>query len=162
MEATIMSGIEDEIRKLALQNAVQFKGAANPKAIVGKILGTHPECRSDVPGTTELINKIVGDVNAMSPEAQKAELDAIDPSLAKKEKKVRTYELPDLKNVEQGRTVMRIAPGPSGPLHIGHTRVYSSLRTDTLVWPMWRGPEGPGSILMTCFPCSTFFRSGSA
>ncbi len=118
-----MSGIEDEIRKLALQNAVQFKGAANPKAIVGKILGTHPECRSDVPGTTELINKIVGDVNAMSPEAQKAELDAIDPSLAKKEKKVRTYELPDLKNVEQGKTVMRIAPGPSGPLHIGHTRV---------------------------------------
>ena len=118
-----MSAIEDEIRKLALQNAVQFKGAANPKAIVGKILGTHPECRADVPGTTELINKIVGDVNAMSPEAQKAELDSIDPSLAKKEKKVRTYELPDLKNVEQGRTVMRIAPGPSGPLHIGHTRV---------------------------------------
>lgn len=121
--AVHMSALEDEIRKLALQNAVQFKGTANPKSIVGKILGGHPECRADVPGTTELINKIVGDVNAMSPDAQKAELDSIDPSLAKKEKKVRTYELADLKNVEQGHTVMRIAPGPSGPLHIGHTRV---------------------------------------
>ena len=59
----------------------------------------------------------------MPPEKQKAELDSIDPSLAKKEKKVRTYELPELKGAEQGKTVMRIAPGPSGPLHIGHTRV---------------------------------------
>ena len=40
-----------------------------------------------------------------------------------REKKERSYQLPDLDNVELGRVVMRIAPGPSGPLHIGHTRV---------------------------------------
>ncbi|MCQ2069723.1 MAG: glutamate--tRNA ligase family protein, partial [archaeon] len=115
--------IEDTIRTLALQNAVFFKGKANPKAIVGKILGTHPECRADVPGITATINAIVDEVNAMVPEAQKAALEKVDPSLMKKEKKVRTYELPALEGAEEKKPVMRIAPGPSGPLHIGHTRV---------------------------------------
>ena len=115
--------IEDIIRKLALQNAVFFKGKANPKAIVGKILGQYPEYRAKVTEITETINGIVEDVNAMGFDAQKAELEKADPSMLKKEKKERVYELPDLEDVEQGKTVMRIAPGPSGPLHIGHTRV---------------------------------------
>lgn len=115
--------IEDTIRKLALQNAVNFKGKANPKAIAGKILGSHPELRGDVAGLNEIIGGIVADVNAMAPEAQRKELEESAPELLVKEKKVRTYELPDLENAEKGKTVMRIAPGPSGPLHIGHTRV---------------------------------------
>ena len=115
--------IEETIRKLALQNAVFFKGTANPKAIVGKILGTHPEYRSKVAEITETINAIVADVNALGLEKQQAELAAADPSMMKKEKKVRTYELPALEGAEDKKPVMRIAPGPSGPLHIGHTRV---------------------------------------
>ncbi|TQS79068.1 MAG: glutamate--tRNA ligase [Methanomethylophilus alvi] len=115
--------IEDTIRKLALQNAVNFKGKANPKAIAGKILGSHPELRGDVAGLNETIGGIVADVNAMAPEAQRKELEETAPEMLVKEKKVRTYELPDLENAEKGKTVMRIAPGPSGPLHIGHTRV---------------------------------------
>ena len=62
--------IEETIRKLALQNAVFFKGTANPKAIVGKILGTHPEYRSKVAEITETINAIVADVNALGLEKQ--------------------------------------------------------------------------------------------
>ena len=114
--------VESLIRKYALQNAVFFKGKANPKAIVGKILGECPEYRTKVQEITETINAIVADVNAMDPEAQKKALEEIDPSMLVKEKKERKYELPDLENVD-GKVVMRIAPGPSGPLHIGHTRV---------------------------------------
>ena len=58
----------------------------------------------------------------MGLEAQTKALEQMDSSLLVKEKKERKYELPDLKNVD-GKVVMRIAPGPSGPLHIGHTRV---------------------------------------
>ena len=54
--------IEDTIRKLALQNAVNFKGKANPKAIAGKILGSHPELRGDVAGLNETIGGIVGGI----------------------------------------------------------------------------------------------------
>ena len=114
--------IEDTIRKFALQNAVFFKGKANPKAVVGKILGGCPELRPRAAEITPLINQIVEEVNGMGLEAQTKALQEMDASLLVKEKKERKYELPDLQNVKD-RVVMRIAPGPSGPLHIGHTRV---------------------------------------
>lgn len=118
-----MSGpIEDTIRKYALQNAVFFKGTANPKAIVGKVLGECPELRAKSKEVMEMVDSIVADVNKMGLEAQTAALRTIDPELMVKEKKERNYELPELEGAEKG-VVMRIAPGPSGPLHIGHSRV---------------------------------------
>ena len=113
---------EDTIRKYALQNAVFFKGKANPKAVVGKILGGCPELRSRAAEITPLIESIVNEVNAMGLDAQTRALQEIDSSMLVKEKKERVYELPELRDVGD-RVVMRIAPGPSGPLHIGHTRV---------------------------------------
>lgn len=114
--------VEALIRKYALQNAVFFKGKANPKAIVGRILGECPECRSEIKEVTEAIDRIVAEINSMDIDAQKRMLEDIDPSMLTKEKKEKRCELPDLENVD-GKVVMRIAPGPSGPLHIGHTRV---------------------------------------
>ena len=111
------------IRKYALQNAVFFKGTANPKAVVGKVLGENPEYRSRAGEITPLIESIVSDVNKMSLDDQTKALENIDPALLSKEKKERVYLLPELKNAVDGKVVMRIAPGPSGPLHIGHTRV---------------------------------------
>ena len=115
-------GLRQEIRKFALQNAIFFKGEANPKAVIGKILGGFPEYRSKSKEVGILVNEIVGEVNGMSLDEQTEELGKSDPTLLVKEKKERTYELPELENAENG-VVMRIAPGPSGPLHIGHTRV---------------------------------------
>ena len=111
------------IKKYALQNAVFFKGTANPKAVVGKVLGENPEYRSKAGELTPLIESIVADINRMSFEEQTKALEKIDPSLLTKEKKERVYLLPELRNAADGKVVMRIAPGPSGPLHIGHTRV---------------------------------------
>ncbi|MCK9322631.1 MAG: glutamate--tRNA ligase [Candidatus Methanomethylophilaceae archaeon] len=115
--------IEVTIRKYALQNAIFFKGTGNPKAVIGKILGGFPEYRSKTAELTPMINSIMAEVNAMGFEAQTNELQKMDSSLLVREKKERIYELPALDNVVEGKVVMRIAPGPSGPLHIGHTRV---------------------------------------
>ena len=123
MFATSMSDpIQDTIRKYALQNAVFFKGTANPKAVVGKVLGECPELRSRSAEMTSMINDIVAEVNKLGLDAQTKELQKLNPDLMVKEKKERTYELPALEGAENG-VVMRIAPGPSGPLHIGHSRV---------------------------------------
>ncbi|MCL2296079.1 MAG: glutamate--tRNA ligase [Methanomassiliicoccaceae archaeon] len=117
------SHTEALIKKYALQNAVFFKGTANPKAVVGKVLAESPEYRSRAGEITPLIESIVSNINKMSLEEQTKALEEIDPSLLSKEKKERVYLLPELKNAADGKVVMRIAPGPSGPLHIGHTRV---------------------------------------
>ena len=79
--------IEILIRKYALQNAVFFKGKANPKSIVGKVLGECQEWRAKVPELNEIVNSVVSDVNAMALEDQKRALEELDPSLLVKEKK---------------------------------------------------------------------------
>lgn len=116
-----MDQTEETIRKYALQNAIFFKGKANPKSVIGKVLGECPELRSKVAEITPLIDSVVEEVNAMDLDAQKKTLEGMDSHLLVKEKKERVYRLPDLDNV-CGKVTMRIAPGPSGPLHIGHTR----------------------------------------
>jgi len=115
--------LEATIRKYALQNAVLYAGKANPKAVQGKVLAESPELRSRVKEVLPLIASIVEEVNSMAPEAQHKELEGIDSSMLKREKGERRVGLPELPGMERGKVVMRFAPGPSGPLHLGHTRV---------------------------------------
>ncbi len=113
--------LESVIRTYALQNAVFFKGKANPKAVGGKVLGECPELRPRSAEVLEALGPIVEEVNSMSPEAQKKALEEIDPSLMVRERQEHRQGLPDLEGAD--KPVMRIAPGPSGPLHLGHSRV---------------------------------------
>jgi glutamyl-tRNA synthetase len=110
-------------RKFALQNAVNYLGKASDKAVLSRLLSDHKELRSQARELMPLVKEVTDEVNAVSPERQKEALAAEFPEEAgrveKKEERGRT--LPPLVNVK-GRVVMRFAPGPSGPLHLGHTR----------------------------------------
>ncbi|MCU0852313.1 MAG: glutamate--tRNA ligase, partial [Thermoplasmata archaeon] len=114
--------IEPVIRKYALQNAVQFEGKATLGSVMGKVMAEHPELRKSAKEVTSLAKSVIDEINRMSPEAQKAALEKESPELLVKETKERQTGLPDLKNVA-GEVRMRMAPNPSGPLHVGHSRM---------------------------------------
>lgn len=70
-----------------------------------------------------MINKIVSEINKLSLKEQEAELHKVFPEFFTKEKKEETHELPELPDVKD-KVVMRLAPYPSGALHIGNTKTY--------------------------------------
>ncbi|MBW3582389.1 MAG: glutamate--tRNA ligase [Euryarchaeota archaeon] len=110
-------------RKYALQNAVQHGGKANPGAVVGRIMGGAPEYRAASKEVMPIIHSEVGVVNAMDAVAQKAELEALDPSLLEKKKRERGHPFKTLPRFEEHDTiVMRFAPNPNGPATLGHSR----------------------------------------
>lgn len=118
-------------RRTVLQNAVQHGGKAEPKGLVGRIMGGHPEHRSNPQGVLAALTEAAAAVNAMSVEEQKAALEAEAPDLLnapKKEKRVGLKELPNVKTVDgKAHVVMRFAPNPNGPLSLGHSRGVSIL-----------------------------------
>ena len=117
-------GLLKRMRGYALQNASKFKGVADPKNILGKILGEFPGCRSKVSETMALLSGIVKEVNSLSLEQQEAELSSGFPDLKETKKGPEKKELPRLR-IGDTVPVFRFGPSPSGPMHIGHSLVLS-------------------------------------
>jgi len=84
-------------------------------------LRDNPELKKDVPALMKEIEKIAQEVEKLSPEKIKDKLKEIAPELLKEkiEKKIEG-PLKELKNAQKGKVIVRIAPSPSGTLHIGH------------------------------------------
>ncbi|MBW2982154.1 glutamate--tRNA ligase [Candidatus Woesearchaeota archaeon] len=112
--------IKEKIRKYALQNAVKFNGKANPGAVIGKLLAEDPNLKSKIKDLSRDIQDIIKEISNLSVKEQEAELKRSAPELLEKKKVEKKHELPELKNAKKGKVVMRFAPSPSGPMHLGH------------------------------------------
>ena len=112
--------MEDLIRKHALLNAVKHGGKADAKAVIGKLIFEYPEIKNRLKDILPTINKVVEEINRMSIEKQKEILESYG---IEERKTVEEKGLPDLPNAEPGKVVMRLAPYPSGPLHLGNARM---------------------------------------
>ena len=112
----------DLIYAVTLKYSIKYGGKTSPKFIIGKVIAIKPDIKKNLRDIIPEINKIVEKVNNMTLEEQKAEFEKYKDILPEEVKKEEKKVLPPLKGAEEGKVRMRFAPGPSGPLHIGHSR----------------------------------------
>jgi glutamyl-tRNA synthetase len=107
------------IKAYSLKNALEFG-----KADVGKVLPKlfqHGLDKSKIGEVMPTIQKLVLEINKMKPQERVIEFENFEKFVKVKEEE--NKDLPELSNVK-GKVVMRIAPFPSGAIHLGNARTF--------------------------------------
>ncbi|MFB6354792.1 MAG: glutamate--tRNA ligase family protein, partial [Halobacteriales archaeon] len=133
MDEELAARIREAAEAHALFNALKHGGEARVGAIMGPLMGEHPEFREhgdEIPG---LVGPVVDEVNALDDAARRERLESLDPSLAAELDAEATADdraLPPLPNADAyGEIRMRVAPNPNGPWHLGHARMPAVIGT---------------------------------
>ncbi len=113
-----MTEIEKKVIKaFALDNAIKHDGKANQGAVMAGLFSVGLE-KSEIKDYMPKISEVMKEVNAMDLDAQEKEFEKLQNLVSHREIR---EGLPELENVKK-HVNMRIAPFPSGALHIGNAR----------------------------------------
>jgi glutamyl-tRNA synthetase len=122
---TLSTEVEARVRRLALENAVAHDGDARVGPILSRLLAVDPGLRAQADEVRSLVSAVVAEIAGLPPaelEDRLAALGGPEPERTKVERST-TGEFPDLPGAVPGKVVLRLAPFPSGVLHIGNGRM---------------------------------------
>ncbi len=132
MDDELRERVEAAGERAALFNALKHGSDPDVGAIMGPLMGENPEFRphgDEIPG---VLGAVVAEVAGMDEPARRDRLAEIAPDLVEEleaEAETDEHTLPDLPNAEEGPVVMRAAPNPNGPWHMGHARMPAVIGT---------------------------------
>ena len=109
----------NEIRAYALKNAIEF-GKVDASKILPKLF-QHGLEKIDIKEVMPIILRFAEEVNKLSEEDRKKHFANYEKYILVKEEQ--KNELPELHNISK-KMVFRLAPFPSGDLHIGNAKTY--------------------------------------
>ncbi len=112
----------EKILAYALKNAIEHDGKAQAGSILSPLFHEGLE-KKDVKEIMPLINETLKKINSLSLEEQQKQFKKESSEVSHRDVR-EEGELPELKNAVQGKMVLRLAPYPSGALHIGNTKTY--------------------------------------
>jgi glutamyl-tRNA synthetase len=131
MDSELRDRVERAARTAALFNAVKYESDAEVGAVMGPLMGENPEFREHGDEIGGVVAEVVREVNALDPAERRERLGELAPEKLAEldaDEEGEDHPLPDLSNVEDG-VVMRAAPNPNGPWHLGHARMPAVIGT---------------------------------
>ncbi len=117
--------VERRARRVALENAVAHEGAAEVGPVVTRLLATDPELRSHADDVRALVSTVISELRESALPELEEELERLGGPESSRAKAERTEggTFPELPGAVRGKVVLRLAPFPSGGLHIGSGRM---------------------------------------
>ena len=107
------------LKKYVLDNSIRYHGKPNLDSILGKIVMDYPKYKQEIKKVKLAVEKMVKEVEKMDLKQQKAELDDLGGPIERiKEEEKEMIPLLKVKH----DFVVRFAPNPNGPMHLGHAR----------------------------------------
>src|SRR3989344_6467840 len=117
-----MKDLSKEILAYTLQNALEY-GNADAGRVLPKLF-QHGLDKKEIPLAMKEINKTVEKVNSINPKEREKLFLSVE-KFVKKHDRTETYELDELPTSPVGKKmVLRMAPFPSGALHLGNTKTF--------------------------------------
>ena len=110
-----MKNLKKKTRAYALKNAINYNGMARIGAVISALFNEGLK-GGDVKKYSKQIDKIISEVNELSPKEQKKEFKKLVKIISVRKGR---EGLPELSYAKKGKVIMRFAPSASGPLHVG-------------------------------------------
>jgi len=117
----MIKDFEKKIKAYALKNALAHEGKAMQGPVVSSLFNEGLKT-GEVGKYAKKISEIILEVNSLSAEEQEKEFAKLEKKVHEREVREGLEELPDV-DKKKG-VVMRFAPSPSGPFHVGHALTF--------------------------------------